>query len=202
MAASKTKRPLTGFSRITREASSLVSGVPPTGTRPGGLIFQDGDGNDWYLWVDNTGIPRVSDAVTAETAGFNWNTGGFIPGGRAVEVPISGTSVDQHVFIADRAYRVTSISEIHSVVGGASAAVRPRKITDTSAPGAVASATVKELTTANFDLTATINTTQNGVLSATASDLLLAAGDRLALDFSGTVTGVVGVVTFMLVPVG
>lgn len=109
-------------------------------------------------------------------------------------------SVDKHIFTAPFACRVLSIREIHSVVGGASAAVRLRKITDTSAPGAAAGATVKELTTAAFDLTATINTTQVGTLVAAAnpvrnSDFWLAAGDKLALDFSGTLTGLVGLVT-------
>lgn len=110
------------------------------------------------------------------------------------------SSVDKHIFIAPFACRVISAREIHSVVGGASAAVRLRKITDTSAPGAAASATVKELTTATFDLTATINTTQVGTLVAAAakvinSDFVLAAGDKLALDFSGTLTGLVGLVS-------
>src|SRR5574341_715395 len=45
-------------------------------------------------------------------------------------------SVDKHVFIADRPYEVVLIKEIHSVVGGAVAAVRPRKIlaASTAAP--------------------------------------------------------------------
>lgn len=109
-------------------------------------------------------------------------------------------SVDKHVFIAPFDCRVVSVREIHSVVGSTSAAVRLRKITDTSAPGAAASTTVKEITTAAFDLTATINTTQTGTLVAAAtnsktSDYYLAAGDKLALDFSGTLTGLVGLLS-------
>lgn len=112
---------------------------------------------------------------------------------------INASSVDEHIFVAPFACRVVSVREIHSVVGGASAAVRPRKITDTSAPGAAASTTVKEITTAAFDLTATINTTQQATLVSqaspvTSSDFYLAAGDRLALDFSGTLTNLVGIV--------
>lgn len=115
-----------------------------------------------------------------------------------VNSELLATSVDTHVFVADRAYQVMAVNEIHSVVGSTSAAVRPRKITDTSAPGAAVSATVKELTTAAADLTATINTTQALTLSATAADLLLAAGDKIALDFSGTLTGLVGVISISL----
>jgi hypothetical protein len=192
-----------GFSRQTRESSALVGGVPLTGKAPAGQIFQDGDGNDWYMWFDNAGTMRVADAATVEAAGFNaWNTGGGVAAARSVGIPLTGTMVDQHVFVADRAYKVSAINEIHSVVGGAGANVRPRKITDTSAPGAVAGATVKELTTAVFDLTAVINTTQTGVLSATAADLLLATGDKIALDFSGTITGLVGMLTITLAPIG
>jgi hypothetical protein len=105
-----------------------------------------------------------------------------------------GTEVDTHMWIAPRAGEVVSIKEIHSVVGGGSCAVRPRKITDTSAPGAVASSTVKEITTAAFDCTATINTTQTGSLSATQSDYQFAAGDKISLDISGTQTGLVGII--------
>ncbi len=113
---------------------------------------------------------------------------------------ILAASVDKHVFTAPFACRVVSVREIHSVVGGSGATVRLRKITDTSAPGAAASTTVKELTTAGFDLTATINTTQQATLVAAASqvknsDFWLAAGDKLALDFGGTLTGLVGLVT-------
>ena len=107
-------------------------------------------------------------------------------------------SVAKWIFIADRAYQVTAVREVHSVVGGASAAVRPRKITDTSAPGAAAGATVKELTTAAIDLTATINTVVSPALSATVADLQLAAGDRIALNFSGTLTGLVGLIEIVL----
>lgn len=116
----------------------------------------------------------------------------------SVSVQIAAASVDCWAFIAPVACQVVSVKEIHSVVGSTSAAVRPRKVTDTSAPGAAASATVKELTTAGFDLTAAINTTQTLALSATPSDYQLAAGDKIGLDFSGTLTGLVGVVTIAL----
>lgn len=115
-----------------------------------------------------------------------------------ISVPISAASVDSWVFIADRAYEVVSIEEIHSVVGSTNAAVKLRKVTDTSAPGAAASSTVKELATAGFDLTATVNTTQTATLSETASDYQLADGNKIGMDFSGTLTNLVGVVTIAL----
>lgn len=121
----------------------------------------------------------------------------------AISTELLAASVDKWVFVADRAYKVIAIKESHSVVGGTSAAVSPRKVTDTSAPGAGAGATVKELTTGAFDLTTgvAVNTSTSGTLSSTASDLILAAGDKIGLDFSGTLTGLVGSMTIYLRPV-
>jgi hypothetical protein len=115
-----------------------------------------------------------------------------------VTVPLLASSVPQHVFTADQAYQVTWVSEIHSTAGSTGAAARLRKITDTSAPGAAASATVVEQTTANFDLTATVNTSQTGALSTTLADIRLAAGDKLAVNLTGTLTGLVGNITIAL----
>jgi hypothetical protein len=136
----------------------------------------------------------ASGAVAISTADGLTVNSKIIPQTWTVEFYLFGTMVDAHAWIAPRACKVVSVKEIHSVVGGASAAVRPRKITDTSAPGAVASGTVKEITTANFDLTAVVNTTQTGTLSATASDYTFASGDKLSLDMSGTVAGTVGII--------
>jgi len=115
-----------------------------------------------------------------------------------ISTELLAASVDKWVFIADRAYQVVGIQEIHSVVGGASAAVKFRKVTNASAPGASAGANVVELATAGFDLTATVNTTLTATLSSTPADLQLAAGDKIGADFSGTLTGLVGVATLTL----
>ena len=71
MAASKTVRPHIGFTRYTK---------PEKVASPGGVILQDSLGFDWYVWVDTTGDLRTTDAVTAETAAFDWNAGGTIVG--------------------------------------------------------------------------------------------------------------------------
>jgi hypothetical protein len=152
--------------------------------------------------VDISGTSSLSGSVTLATAKVMTLTDAdsLTVGGKIIAqtytVPFYefGTEVDTHMWIAPRAGKVVSIKEIHSVVGGAACAVRPRKITDTSAPGAVASATVKEITTAAFDCTAAINTTQTLSLSATASDYTFAANDKISLDMSGTQTGLVGII--------
>jgi hypothetical protein len=119
-----------------------------------------------------------------------------------IRTDLLAASVDTWMFVADRAYEVTYIGEVHSVVGSTSAAVQPRKVTAvaTDAPGAAAGSTVKELTTAAIDLTATINVVQAPALTATAADLLLAAGDKIGLNFTGTLTGLVGTLTIILEP--
>jgi hypothetical protein len=107
----------------------------------------------------------------------------------------NASSVDDWAFIADRAYQVMSIKAIYSVAGGSSAAVSVRKILaagTTTAPGAAVGTNVKEFQSAAFDLTATANTPQTGTLVGTAADLLLAAGDKIGLDFSGTLTSLAG----------
>ena len=57
-------------------------------------------------------------------------------------------------------------------------------------------------TNAGFDAKATANTVQDGTLTATAADLLLAAGDRIGLNYEVAGTEGAGVaVSVMLVPV-
>lgn len=120
----------------------------------------------------------------------------------AITTELLAASVDKWVFVADRAYAVTAVREVHSVIGGSGAVVRPRKVTaaGTDAPGAAAGSTVKELTAADIGLETTINVAQSPALAATAADLLLAAGDKIGLNFGGTLTGLVGSLTIILEP--
>ncbi len=102
----------------------------------------------------------------------------------------------QAFFIANRPYVIVSASEIHSVVGGASAAVDVFVDTGTAAPGAGATC----LSSA-FDCTATANTLQTRTIPAASN--VLNTGDRLSVKFSGTLTGLTGVVVVIsLVPAG
>jgi hypothetical protein len=72
MPPSKSIRPVEGFNRV---AGTLN---PPTTSRanPAATILQDKAGNDWYYWPTTAGVLRFTDAVTAETPGFDWETGG------------------------------------------------------------------------------------------------------------------------------
>jgi hypothetical protein len=106
-----------------------------------------------------------------------------------IVVPIQAAAegIDQNVFIADQAYQLISVAEVHSVAGGAGATAAIMKCTGTQA----ASAGVNMLTAA-FDLTTTANTNVSGTLSATAANTALAVGDRINIDFSGTITPLAG----------
>lgn len=94
-------------------------------------------------------------------------------------------------WIAPFACRVVSIREMHTTAGSDGGAVTlvVEKLTGTQAPGAGTS-----LQSANIDLKGTANTVQAPALSATASDLALAAGNRLALKLTGTPTAIAGLV--------
>lgn len=102
------------------------------------------------------------------------------------------------IFIADRAYEVLAISEVHRTAGTDAGAVtlNLEKCTSGTAPDSG----VTLLATA-FDLKASTNTPRYGTLTATKSNLLLARGDRLILKDSGVLTGVADVaVTVILRP--
>lgn len=157
------------------------------------FALEDRSGNEVFT-VSTEGVVNVVNADSFTVAGVK------APDEIVLEATLDAASVDKHMFIANRAYEVTSVREIHSVVGSTGADVRPRKIlaASVSAPGATAGANVKELTTAVLDLTATADTHVSGTLSATAADLKFAAGDKLSLLFSGTLTNLVGRIVITL----
>lgn len=102
--------------------------------------------------------------------------------------------VDQTFFVADRACTVTGARFVHAVAETTAATLRVQVVKDTGtdAPGAGTDLLTNN-TNAGFDCKATANTVQTGTLTATGASLLLAAGDRLSLDFSAGATELVGV---------
>jgi hypothetical protein len=209
-------------------ADNAAAGVALTGVQKGrmdGFVFAGAYGSAVYVsdtdarladapGTQNVQIGRVVPK-TGTTLGTAYdkilevdipaNSAALTTAGNATKIITSellAASVDKYIYVADGAYQVTLVEEIHSVVGGASAAVRPRKIlaANTSAPGAAVAAGITEIS-ASIDCTAAINVTQTPALVAVAADLLLADGDKIALDFSGTLTGLVGVLVLHLKPV-
>ncbi len=108
--------------------------------------------------------------------------------------------VDQPFFICNQGYLVKAIYEIHAVacaVASTTAVVR-------KAASGVTTANGTALMTSTFALDGTAETQQTATLSTNQSVLTLAAGDRLAVDFSSaTLTTLSGVVIVVfLQPLG
>lgn len=106
-----------------------------------------------------------------------------------VAFPVTAATVDTNIYVAIRPVRVTAVREVHTVAGSDVGAVTlaVTKCTGTTAP---ASGTAVHAGTA--DLKGTANTVQTLTLSTTLATLTLAAGDRLAIDVTGTLTAVAG----------
>lgn len=112
-----------------------------------------------------------------------------------VEVPIvaNAGAVDQAFFLAQVPCKVIGISYIHATAGTGSGDVNLQvtKDTGTDAPGAGTDLLTNN-TNAGFNCKGTANTVQTGALVTTTA-VNLAAGDRLSLDFAGTLTSLAGV---------
>ncbi len=154
-------------------------------------------------WENPTsGLPSVS--------GLGVDSNGHVTlGGGAVVQPlwqsavfsvdVNASLVDQSFFIANQAYLVKLITEIHVVACAvASTTAVVKKVISGST---VANGT--SLMSSTFALDGTAETLQTATLSTNQSILTLAAGDRLAVDFTGTLTTLSGVcIQVMLQPLG
>lgn len=96
-------------------------------------------------------------------------------------------------FVADRAYTVVGINEIHNVVAGQACALSVRKCTSagTALADATAGATCVEILASTIDITATAGVTQAASLSAVAGAITLASGDKIGIKM-GNGTSLVG----------
>ncbi len=99
-------------------------------------------------------------------------------------------------FIADRPMAITSIEYVHGTAGTDAAAVTAQIFHDT---GTQATGGGAAIMTNTFNCKGTINVVQNGTLLAVDGNgnvnagLVMAAGDRLSIVFSGTTTALAGV---------
>ena len=137
--------------------------------------------------TSNGGPTVASGQILAVTTADKLTVGGIIvPQEMTLNWPINAASVDENIFIANEAWEVTKIEEAHTVVGSDIGAVTVSlKVCDgTEAPSAGDAAQ-----SAAFDLKGAANTVQTGTLSATKT---LADGNRLGLDYTGTLTALAG----------
>jgi hypothetical protein len=102
----------------------------------------------------------------------------------------NGSLADTTIFVADRAYEVIAIKEVHEVAGtdAGTVSLQPTKCTGTQSAASGAA-----LTAAVINLKGTANTVVTPTLTSTTANLRLAAGDRIGLDFQGVLTSVAGV---------
>ena len=146
-------------------------------------IVGDGPGGAKVATFDKSGM---YDEVAA----------GFITAFDKVVWPLLAASVDSFIWVCTEGiWQVAAVREAHTVVGGAAAAV-----TVVVCPQAVAIASGTAQLTAVLDLTITAPAGRAGTLITTPTKMTV--GDCVGLDFSGTLTGLVGAITVSLKRVG
>jgi hypothetical protein len=139
-------------------------------------------------------IQIVQDGVAM---GFRGADGGAGPISTA-NGSYDASSVDKVIFVAQRACRVESIIGRVTVAGTDAGAVTA---VVAKVPSGTAITSGTALHSSTFNLKGTANTNQTLTLSTTASVLLLAAGDAIAIDFTGVLTSATGHITVGLNPV-
>lgn len=126
--------------------------------------------------------------------GADNNAGSFI----FAEGLYTAASVDLVVFVANRSVRVNTIFARITAAGtdaGAATAVL-RKV-----PSGTAMAAGTVLHSGSVNLKGTADTNQQLTISTTASDMVLAAGDALVVDFTGVLTSATGIISIGMGPV-
>ena len=110
----------------------------------------------------------------------------------------------QAFFIADRPYRVVSVTEVHATASSVAGTAYVEKTPSGTAPGSGTS-----VMASTFDLTSTAQTPVTAAIPTTNTadsdnpDLQLATGDALSVVVAGTITSLVGMhITVVLAPGG
>lgn len=101
----------------------------------------------------------------------------------------AGSKATQSFFIAPVPMKVLKVSEVHTAANASTLTADVTKSSGTGAPGSGTS-----ILAAQIDLEGTANTVQSPALSATAANLLMAAGDRLSFKPTGAGTAIANIV--------
>lgn len=126
--------------------------------------------------------------------GVDNSSGSFI----FAEFTYAATSVDAAFFVANRSVRVNTV-QVRATVAGTDAGAATAIVRKVPSGTAIASGTALHSGTAN--LKGTADTNQSLTISTTATDMVLAAGDALAVDFTGVLTAATGVISVGMSPV-
>lgn len=136
----------------------------------------------------------IQDGVALGLRGNDGDAGEFV----FATFPYNASSVDAVFFTATRQVRVEDIRGFVTVAGTDAGAVTAtiRKV-----PSGTAIASGTALHSGTYNLKGTAVTQQALTVSTTATDLLLSAGDSLAVDFTGVLTSATGAITVGMTPV-
>jgi len=144
--------------------------------------------------MNNSAAPQVDEIRIAKDGGF---FGVSLPIVRCMfgTTPQTAANYTTPFFIANRPYRVISITERHQVAGSDAGAVtcQVKKV-----PSGTAPASGTNLLATAFNMKATADTNQTGALSAVQGALTISSGDSICLESSGTLTALVGVTVSVL----
>jgi hypothetical protein len=118
---------------------------------------------------------------------------GFQPTYQTITLPVilNGDMVDQALLIAPYAFSVKGVMEIHAVAGDDAGTVTVNLTKDTSGVAPGAGTTIMSGT---FNAKGTANTVQSATLSSTSGVLDFALGDRIGVNFVGTIATLAGLV--------
>lgn len=158
----------------TVQTATLVSGPSPL------LTLAAGD----RLGANFTGTITSLAGVVVTLYFYTAGLGDF-----CMYSSVQGTTADQCLYIANRPMKIAAAYYVHGTAGtnGSDVNVQVTKDTSTNAPGAGTDILTNN-TNAGFNCKGTINVVQTGALTATAATLIMAAGDRVSIDFAGTLT--------------
>ena len=154
----------------------------PTNTAEGGVYFDD-DAHTLMVYNGSAWVP----AGSAGTADSLKVAGVIVPTTQYLSFQLKpfATVTEYDLFVAPRALQVVSISYVPSTLQGGALTATVCKATGTSAP---ANGTTPMHSANGINLNANAYTVVNLTLTGTAADLLLAAGDRIGIDYSAAYT--------------
>lgn len=114
-----------------------------------------------------------------------------------VQTAAAGTATDAFIFVnppsSGEYFEIIEATAIFDVAGGASAAADVKVV-----PAGTALASGTTALASTFDLTTGARTAVNKALTATAANRLVKPGDSVAVDTSGTLTALAGLVVQVL----
>lgn len=136
-----------------------------------------------------SGSPTVATGKTLAVVDADKLTVGsvIVPQEMVINVPITTSEPDQTIFIADDAWQITKIEEVHATAQN-TAFPNTGSATIMKCTGTQAAASGSVMHNTSMYLNNTVETVQTPTLNAATGALALADGNRLALNINGTMT--------------